>query len=180
MFMPPGDAARDEYRAFWAALARGEFQAGALPPRAPDGATVWLQASYNPVLDRAGRVARIDKFAHDITAQVRRDADVGSQLSAIDRSMAVIEFALDGTILRANDNFLAPLGYAADEVDRTPPRHVRRRRHARIDEYRAFWTSLNAGDFTSAVSAASARAGARCGSKRATTPCSTTRACRAA
>ncbi|MGE8310012.1 MAG: PAS domain S-box protein, partial [Pseudomonas protegens] len=43
-------------------------------------------------------------------------AEQSRLLDAIDRSMAVIEFDLQGTVLRANDNFLKTLGYREDQV----------------------------------------------------------------
>ncbi len=84
--------------------------------RRQGGRAVWIQATYNPVLDRAGRVTRVVKFATDITAQVLRNIDHDGQLDALHRSQAVIEFALDGTILTANQNFLDAVGYRLDEV----------------------------------------------------------------
>ena len=54
-----------------------------------------------------------------LAAIERRDAEnslLQSQLAAISRSLAVIEFAMDGTILTANDNFLSTVGYALDEI----------------------------------------------------------------
>ncbi len=84
------------------------------------------QATYNPVRDRAGRVARIVKFATDITAQVLRNIDHDGQLNALHRSQAVIEFGLDGTILTANQNFLDAVGYSLDEVKGRQSQLVRR------------------------------------------------------
>ncbi|MBL2545340.1 hypothetical protein ELJ63_31320, partial [Klebsiella pneumoniae] len=71
---------------------------------------IWIQASYNPVLDRQGRPYKVVKFATDITAQKLQAADSAGQLAAIDKSQAVIEFGMDGRILSANDNFLAATG----------------------------------------------------------------------
>lgn len=76
MFMPDGEADRPDYAAFWARLARGEFASGRFRRRRPDGRDVWLQATYNPVLDGSGRVTGVIKFASDVTEQVRREADV--------------------------------------------------------------------------------------------------------
>ena len=51
MFVPAGQRDSSEYRAFWAALNRGEFQAGEYKRIAKGGREVWIEASYNPVLD---------------------------------------------------------------------------------------------------------------------------------
>jgi methyl-accepting chemotaxis protein len=84
----------------------------------------------------------------------RQDADrirdLEGMVAAIERSQAVIEFSLDGVILRANQNFLDTLGYAASEVVG--------RRHAMFvdpqeqggEAYREFWRTLNRGEFVAA------------------------------
>jgi len=140
----------DAYREFWAALRRGDYQAGEFKRIGKNGRTVWLQATYNPVLDRRGRPLKIVKFASDVTDQVSRTIAHEGQIRAINRSQAVIEFALDGTILTANDNFLAAMGYHLDEVTG--------RHHSLFIEpevrdsaaYRAFWARLGQGEYEAA------------------------------
>ncbi|MGY3266295.1 methyl-accepting chemotaxis protein [Lysobacter sp. HA35] len=149
MFVDPAIAAGDEYRAFWQSLARGEFVSGQFRRVRPGGGEVWLQATYNPLFDDAGRVVRVVKFASDITAQKQRDIDTGGQIAAIERSMAVIEFEVDGRILRANDNFLALLGYAAAEVTGQHHSMFVDAVERTSAEYRAFWASLARGDVRS-------------------------------
>ncbi|MBK8159755.1 MAG: PAS domain-containing methyl-accepting chemotaxis protein [Rhodospirillaceae bacterium] len=76
--------------------------------------------------------------------------DAAAKLAALDKSQAVIEFKLDGTIITANANFLNALGYTLEEV--------RGRHHSMfVDpafkdsaEYRDFWAKLNRGEFQSA------------------------------
>ena len=118
VFVPAAERDSDEYRAFWAALRRGEAQTREFKRIAKDDRVVWIQATYNPVLDRAGRVTRIVKFATDITEQVLRHIDHDGQLDALHRSQAVIEFTLDGTILVANQNFLNAVGYRLDKLNK--------------------------------------------------------------
>ncbi|MCJ2097676.1 PAS domain-containing protein, partial [Methylobacterium sp. E-046] len=72
MFVEPAYRDSAAYRAFWDALRRGTFQSAEFKRVAKGGRTVWIQASYNPVLDRAGRVVKVVKFAADITAQKQR------------------------------------------------------------------------------------------------------------
>ena len=57
-----------EYRDFWHSLGRGEFRAGQFRRIAKGGREVWLQATYNPLLESTGRVVEVVKFASDITA----------------------------------------------------------------------------------------------------------------
>lgn len=136
-----------EYAAFWERLRHGEFIAGRFKRLTRDGHALWLEASYNPVIDRHGKVIRVVKTAIDITARIRDEQDMHSRLSAIDRSMAVIEFTPDGHILTANANLLGTVGYALDEIQGKHHRIFCERDYAASQEYRDFWAHLNAGKF---------------------------------
>ena len=68
MFVDSDYAASAEYKVFWAALGRGQFQAGEFQRFSKSGAEVWIQATYTPVLDNEGKVNKVVKFATDITA----------------------------------------------------------------------------------------------------------------
>lgn len=147
MFVDASDRGSDAYRAFWTKLKAGSFDAGVYRRLGKGGREIWLQASYNPVLDAQGNVCRVVKFATDITAQRNAAADVEGQIAAIDRSQAVIEFSLDGRILRANANFLEGLGYTAEEVVGRHHSIFVDRAYREGPEYRAFWDKLGRGEF---------------------------------
>ena len=108
---------------------------------------IWIQASYNPVLDRQGRPYKVVKFATDITAQKLQAADSAGQLAAIAKSQAVIEFSMDGRILSANDNFLAATGYSLDEVRGQHHSLFVEPEHRSSVEYRQFWEKLGRGEY---------------------------------
>lgn len=108
MFCDPAFATSEEYRNFWAELRRGSFQSAAYRRLAKGGREIWIQASYNPVMDKSGKPVKVIKFATDITEQVSRAADHKAQVEAISRVQAVIAFKLDGTIMEANQNFRHP------------------------------------------------------------------------
>ena len=139
-----------EYREFWAQLNRGKYQAGEFKRIGKAGREIWIQASYNPILDSKGKPFKVIKFATDITQQKVRNADFAGHIAAISKSTAVIEFAMDGTVLAANDNFLLAMGYRLDEV--------KGRHHSMfVDdecrqsaEYRQFWENLREGKFQQA------------------------------
>ena len=63
MFVPADQRDSAEYKAFWAALNRGEFQASEFKRIAKDGHEVWIEASYNPVLDGDGKTVMVAKIA---------------------------------------------------------------------------------------------------------------------
>lgn len=67
MFAPPGLKESPEYRQFWEKLGRGEFDAGQYKRVAKGGKEIWIQASYNPILDQNGRAIKVVKYATDIT-----------------------------------------------------------------------------------------------------------------
>ncbi len=136
----------EAYKAFWAKLNRGEFDTGVYKRIAKGGNEVWIQASYNPILDDMGKPYKIVKFATDITSQIIKDADAAGQLAAINKTQGVIEFTLDGHILNVNENFAAVTGYSASEI-------IGKHHSIFIDasyklspEYEAFWKKLAQGE----------------------------------
>ncbi len=147
MFVTDEERESPAYRAFWERLARGEHGAGQYRRLGKDGREVWIQASYNPILDAEGRPFKVVKYATDITAQRIATANFEGQIAAIHKAQAVIEFSLDGRILEANENFLQVLGYSVAEV--RGQHHVmfvdpaEREGHA----YRAFWEKLGRGEY---------------------------------
>ena len=150
MFVTPAMRESAEYRAFWASLNRGENQAAEYKRIGKGGREVWLQASYNPILDRNGKPCKVIKFAIDITAQKIRSMEDAGKMAAIGRAQAVIEFNLDGTIITANDIFLKVLGYSLAEIQ--GKHHSMFVAPAERDSsgYREFWAKLNRGEFQSA------------------------------
>jgi methyl-accepting chemotaxis protein len=67
MFAEPAYAASADYRAFWAKLGRGEYDAGQYKRIGKGGKEVWIEASYNPILDQNGRPCKVVKFATDLS-----------------------------------------------------------------------------------------------------------------
>jgi methyl-accepting chemotaxis protein len=146
MFVDAVRAASPEYRSFWAKLGRGESEVATYKRVAKGGREVWLQASYNPIPDASGKPFKVVKYASDVTAQMARNADFEGQLAAINRGQSVVEFDLDGTVRKANDNFAQIMGYTPGEV-------IGKHHSAFVDpafaasaEYRASWAKLNRGE----------------------------------
>lgn len=71
MFVEPAFAQSREYADFWAKLNRGEFESKEYKRLGKGGKEVWIQASYNPIVDREGKPYKVVKFATDITEQIR-------------------------------------------------------------------------------------------------------------
>jgi methyl-accepting chemotaxis protein len=137
-----------EYEQFWNNLRNGIAQVGEFRRIAKDGSDIWIQANYTPIKDQNGNVTKVVKLASDITEQKLKNLDYESQLQAIDKSNAVIEFNMDGMVIAANDNFLTALGgYSLNEVKGKHHRMFVDANYARSTEYADFWRKLNNGEF---------------------------------
>jgi methyl-accepting chemotaxis protein len=147
MFVDPAERQSAEYKRFWEKLGRGEYDAGQYKRITKGGNEIWIQASYNAILDGKGRPFKVVKYATDITEQKIRNADYKGQLAAIGKSQAVIEFELDGTILTANDNFLKTLGYTLDEVKGRHHSLFVDPAYRQSPEYKLFWEKLGRGEY---------------------------------
>uniref|UniRef100_UPI000AB50E18 PAS domain-containing protein n=1 Tax=Bradyrhizobium sp. CCH5-F6 TaxID=1768753 RepID=UPI000AB50E18 len=150
MFLPAAQRDSAEYQAFWAQLTRGEPQAAEFKRIAKGGREVWIEGSYNPVLDEAGKPVKVVKIATDITAKKIRGMTEASKIAAISRAQAVIEFKLDGTVVTANENFCRALGYSLAEIE--GKHHSMFVAPAERDSaaYREFWAALNRGEYQAA------------------------------
>ncbi|MFH6785300.1 MULTISPECIES: methyl-accepting chemotaxis protein [Methylobacterium] len=151
LFVAAEEAESPDYRDFWARLSRGEYHAGEFKRRGKDGSEVWIQATYNPILDATGRTLKIVKYAADITAAKQHAADTAGKIEAALRSQAVIEFDMDGIILDANGHFLKAMGYGLDEVVGRHHRMFVTPDQGESRSYAEFWEALRAGRYSAAV-----------------------------
>ena len=90
MFVEPSYRQSPEYRLFWEKLGRGEYDAAQYKRIGKGGTDIWIQASYNPILDANGKPFKVVKYATDITASVK-----ASQVlqQAVQQVQAVVESA---------------------------------------------------------------------------------------
>ncbi|WP_376961992.1 PAS domain-containing methyl-accepting chemotaxis protein [Azospirillum sp. A26] len=150
LFVDPAERDCPTYHRFWEDLRQGRFQTAEYRRIDKHGRDFWIQASYNPIVGRNGKPTKVVKFATNITEQKVRAADFQGQIDAINKSQAVIHFAMDGTILDANGNFLQTLGYSLGEI--------RGRHHSLFVDvaerdspaYRRFWEALERGEYQTA------------------------------
>lgn len=149
LFVSADEASSAEYRQFWQRLAQGEFISGEFRRLGKNGKEIWIQATYNPVVDKHGQVLKVVKFATDITEQKRCLTEYKGQVNAIGKSQAVIEFDLNGTILDANTNFLTTTGYSLGEIKGQHHQLFVMEEYAKSPEYHAFWEKLGRGEFDS-------------------------------
>ncbi|CAL4869673.1 hypothetical protein MMA231_03965 (plasmid) [Asticcacaulis sp. MM231] len=147
MFVDPDYRNSADYRLFWERLSRGEYDAGQYKRIARGGREVWLQASYNPILDMNGKPFKVVKYATDISAAKLQAADFAGQLDAISKAQAVIEFDLTGKILTANENFLSAVGYSLDEIKGQHHSMFVDPDYRNSADYRLFWERLSRGEY---------------------------------
>lgn len=150
LFVTADYKASPAYAEFWRELRLGRHQTAEFKRVGKGGREVWLQASYNPIIGRNGKAYKVIKIATDVTRSKLQAADHEGQVKAINKSQAVIEFNMDGTVITANDKFQAALGYRLDEI--------RGKHHSMFVEpayrdssgYRDFWERLRRGEYQAA------------------------------
>ncbi len=150
MFVDATYRTSGEYQQFWRSLNEGKFQAAEFKRFGKGGKEVWIQASYNPIFDADGKPFKVVKFATDVTAAKMMNADFQGQITAINKSQAIIEFSLDGTIITANENFLKTMGYALEEIKGQHHSMFVIASQRDNFEYKQFWRDLASGRFQTA------------------------------
>nr|WP_122435106.1 PAS domain-containing methyl-accepting chemotaxis protein [Pseudomonas viridiflava] len=146
-FCEPEMARSREYADLWASLRAGKFISGTFKRVSKTGKSVWLEASYNPVIDAQGKVIKIVKYALDVTRKVMLENETHSKLNAVDRAMAVCEFDPAGHVLTANDNFLHVMGFSLTDIKGKHHKTFCEPTFVNSSEYTEFWRKLNHGEF---------------------------------
>ncbi|MCZ7488776.1 PAS domain-containing methyl-accepting chemotaxis protein [Rhizobium rhizogenes] len=93
MFCEPSYAGSMEYRTFWEDLRTGRFSTGQFMRLGKDGKRIFIQASYNPILDDRGQVFKVAKFAFDVSDRVHAVEELGAALERL--SQCNIRVTLD-------------------------------------------------------------------------------------
>ncbi|MFM4937304.1 methyl-accepting chemotaxis protein [Aeromonas veronii] len=141
-------AQSSDYQQFWADLKQGRSRTGVFQRFNKRGEAIWLEATYFPVKLR-GVVTKVIKIAADITEHHLQLLSQQAVVTALDRSLAVIEFTPGGEVIAANGNFLHTMGYTLAQVQG---------KHHRIfcdDQFYRdqphFWDELGRGQFKSGL-----------------------------
>jgi methyl-accepting chemotaxis protein len=121
MFCTPEYLQGAEYREFWLSLNEGKFVTGRFHRRGKYQRDVWIQATYNPIFDLKGKVAKVVKYAYDVTREVelekRIDANAREMTASVRRLLESISVVAtnsgvaaemaEGSAGAANSGFLA-------------------------------------------------------------------------
>ncbi|MCG6450828.1 PAS domain-containing protein, partial [Vibrio parahaemolyticus] len=111
----PEDTAKADYQQLWHDLKSGYPVRGRFIRKDRHDNAVWVAATYFPVLEH-GHVAYVAKVASNVTQEQVELERNQALLKAMDKSLAVIDFTPDGTVLSANRNFLACLDYQLNDI----------------------------------------------------------------
>lgn len=145
MFCEPSYSSSQAYRTFWQQLAEGKSQHERFKRIRSNGDIIWLEATYFPVKNEKGEVVFITKIASNVTDEVTALEQQTAINTAINKSMATIEFSPDGIITWANDNFLNTVGYSLSDI--TGKHHKLFCEQSFYDENPGFWRELGKGEF---------------------------------
>lgn len=128
MFCQPSHAASGAYADFWKQLVAGNFTSGQVERVTSEGKTIWLEASYNPVFDLAGKLSKIVKYSSDITELIRHEQEEHRQIQRLSRvadgtGNAVLVLDKHGRVDYVNAGFTRVYGYQPEElIGKTPQR----------------------------------------------------------
>lgn len=140
----PAYAGSKDYQQFWQDLARGQPKHGTFKRRRKNGQPLWIEATYFPVTEHTGKVTKIIKIAADITTDYLALQERNAIFTAIDKSLAVIEFTPDGYVTHANENFLRIFSASLEQVQ---GKHHRQFCFDRFyQEHPHFWQKLAQGE----------------------------------
>ncbi len=135
MFVEPGERQSAEYKEFWQRLNHGEYAAAEFHRLGKGGKEVWIQASYNPILDLNGKPYKVVKYSTDITKEVEARKE-NRRLSKVftDAADAIIIEDLNGIVVDANRAVESDYGWPREELVGRPIKAiVPKELHAQAD-----------------------------------------------
>ncbi len=136
------DMPKDVFKALWSTIGKGKPFRGIIKNRKKDGTPYYVDAVIAPVLGENGKPRKYVGVRYDITASEIERQNAKGVIDAINGSYAFIEFDTTGTVLNANENFLAALGYRIEEIKGKHHRTFVPADYAATQEYRNFWQDL--------------------------------------
>ncbi|GLO50741.1 methyl-accepting chemotaxis protein [Pseudomonas putida] len=137
----------DFYQRMKGAISRGEHLNGAFRLLRGNGQEAWLRSILQPVKNSEGRIKYFTLHSSDLTRTIETSREHESLIKALMRSTAVIEFDLDGTVLTANERFLATVGYRLEQIRGKHHRMFCEPEEANSAGYQAFWDKLRRGEY---------------------------------
>lgn len=147
MFVEKDYLKSPKYQKFWDDLNNGKHLDKQYKRLGKGGRELWLQASYDPIFDAEGKPFKVVKYFSDDTQWKLEDASALARSEAINNAQAVLELNIDGSIVTANENFLASFGYELSEIKGKHHSILVDLEYSPSLEYKEFWQVLKAGNF---------------------------------
>ena len=147
--MDPAFRASAEYKQFWRDLNDGKYQAAEYKRIGKGGKEVWIQASYNPILDLNGKPFKVVKFATDISAAKVASINNQRQIAEINRRRRSLSSPTKASVSPPT-KFLQRHGLPPGGDQGQASQHVCGPAYRESADYRQFWRDLNDGKFQTA------------------------------
>ncbi|MEM7418751.1 MAG: PAS domain-containing methyl-accepting chemotaxis protein [Pseudomonadota bacterium] len=147
--IPAKSHKKDDVKAMLKAIKQQEHWHGALNLNDASGHEIWVRGIIQPVDNAQGNVDYIAFYMAEQTKNIAYSNELRDLITALHRSSAVIEFALDGTILNANDNFLTGMRYKKDQIVGKHHRIFCTEEEVKSQAYKTFWQDLATGKVVS-------------------------------
>ncbi|WP_319534285.1 PAS domain-containing methyl-accepting chemotaxis protein [uncultured Vibrio sp.] len=147
--VPPKARNTEHFQRMKQSVSTNSFWNGAMQVSKGDGEEAWLRSVVQPIFNVDEKVTGFVVCASELTRTIKTSREQEDMLNALNRSMAVIEFSLDGVVIKANDNFLNTMGYMAEQVTGKHHRIFCEQEDANSPEYQEFWQKLASGQFVS-------------------------------
>ncbi|MBS0425303.1 MAG: PAS domain S-box protein [Proteobacteria bacterium] len=145
MFVDKEEAASGAYRVFWQKLGEGEFYSNEYLRLGKNGKRIWIQATYNPILDLHGKPVRVVKFCSDITVAKLHAMEMAARMDAVFSSSCILELSADGYILSANERMQNALGYGLGDLAGKSESHIQFEEDVRGNAHIDIWNSMREG-----------------------------------
>ncbi|MBM2291594.1 PAS domain S-box protein [Sulfitobacter pseudonitzschiae] len=139
------DHNKPEFMEIWTSVEAGKTINQIVPRLNAQGEEIWFDATYTPIMNADGTHGYTIVAAREITNMHLRRRDNRSQVDALKRSMAVIEFDLSGNVLAANQLFLDAMGYTQEELVGKHHKIFMPPEEIGTSEYKGFWQRLSTG-----------------------------------
>lgn len=165
IFVEPAMRSSPQYLEFWRRLQAGEYQSGQYKRIGKGNREVWIEASYNPILDPSGRPYKVVKYATDVTQQVNLLVNLRQM---IESNFGEIDAALSQSRQEASDATHAAtstsgnvqmMAAAAEELAASVGEIAQSMANSRAATDIAFTEATNATEFTDKLSAAASAMG---------------------
>lgn len=136
-----------DYAKLWEAIKAKKDASGVYSQVRKGGSLVWFYVAFNPFFNKLGELDYVVAIAANISTFVKKANEAQDTLNAVNRSMATIEFDMNGNVVDANQNFLTTIGYSLDEIKDKHHRIFCDPVFTKSKEYAQFWERLRKGEF---------------------------------